>query len=146
MTQSSRRLSSLARQHSPSPTVVVATGSRPLPVSVRPRLPSSSPPLPPPLPSRRRPCHPVNLRHPVPLQSLSPPSRLCRRRRRQSRAFWVKTYTEELVTNKSKAKECRVIYYHNFEEKRDIQRGQIWNDRSQKQKKEGNYRQSPKWD
>ena len=86
-----RLLSSLARRGPPSPAVVVAACSRPLPVSIRSRLPSSSPPPPPPLPSpsRHRPRHPVNLCRPAPPQSLSPPSRL-RRRRRQSRAFRAK--------------------------------------------------------
>ena len=71
--------------------------------SVSPRLPSSSrrlsslahqhphrrrPPLP--LPSRRHPCRPINLRRPAPPQSLSSSSRLRRRRRHQSRAFWSK--------------------------------------------------------
>ena len=42
-----RRLSSLARQNPHSTAVVVAASSRPLPVSVRPRLTSSLPPTPP---------------------------------------------------------------------------------------------------
>jgi hypothetical protein len=46
-----RRFSSLARQHPPLPDVIVAAGSRPLPVSVRPRLPLSSPPVLVPCPS-----------------------------------------------------------------------------------------------
>ena len=51
-------------------------GSRPLPVSIHPHLPSLLPPPPPPLPSRCCPRHPVNLRCPASPQSLSPPSRL----------------------------------------------------------------------
>ena len=38
----------------------------------------------------RHPCRPFNLCCPVPPQSLLPPSPLCHRRRRQSRAFWAK--------------------------------------------------------
>ena len=47
LTLSSHRLLSLARQRLPSPAVIVAAGSSPLPISVHPRLPLLSPPLPP---------------------------------------------------------------------------------------------------
>ena len=142
----------------PSPDVVVApalvpcpsgsalacrrrrAGSCPLPVSVRPRLPSSLPPSPPPLPSRRRPRHPVNLCGTKP--SLPPPPLPSISCFLGEVPFHIQR--NELPISLKKKSVIFIIYGTTFkknESGQDFQRGQIWNDRSQKQKK--NYGSHP---
>jgi hypothetical protein len=53
----------------------------------------------------------------------------------------LEAHAEESIQKKEKTEKVNFYLRHNFQEKQDFQRVQIWNDRSQKQKK--NYGSHP---